>query len=780
MKKVYLCILAIIVIGGCFLVLRLKQNQTEQSSYIKEISNEGKTKDKPYLTAGDKANVIGTQDGLFPDMGGHVPREMGGVWTHPIKLADGYWLKISDDTQPNGVWLMSADEFITYPHGSEFCYHNALNGLDVKRFQFVPNHEKGVIIDYTVENRTAQTRKILFDFVLKTDLSPVWFSKENGIIDYPDQLTWDDSNEMFYAHDSLQSWCMVWGTNNPIISYETDFSGPVETAGQGRNGLIRTSLTIDPGKNKTLSFVISGSENSHTGAVSCYQTLFSQKNQLLSNKLKSFDSLLNTSKIMLPDKQLETAYNWVKINTRWLELDLDNFGHFLGAGAIEYPWLFGCDNSYAQQGVLAIGDFELAKSTLTSLKNISEQVNGNGRIIHEMSSNGYVYNKGNTQETAHFIIATWKTFLWTGDMTFLRKMYPYVKKGINWLTIDMDTNRNLFPEGYGIMEVRGLNAELIDVAVYTQQALAAASSMAEIFDERELSTDYAIRAATLKDKINSEFWDDRESIYCDFYGSKEQAVSVTTGAIQQLESETSAYKSIISFYKSLMADFKAIPDGVQRGWFTNKNWVITTPMETAIAPEEKAIRSLNKIRNEHCGEYGPYLSAVERKSMMTISTGVQAVSEAQYGRTDECLWYMNLIASTLNQTLPGSINEMMPDYGCPVQAWTIYGLAVPLITHIFGVNPDAYHKTVILSPSLPSAWDNISLENQKVGTNSYDIQVKKANGKMTYIIKSKENDWNNVLMIKGLSGNSYELNGKIMTAANDSITLIGTENIVRF
>ncbi len=45
--------------------------------------------------------------------------------------------------------------------------------------------------------------------------------------------------------------------------------------------------------------------------------------------------------------------------------------------------------------------------------------------------------------------------------------------GLKWLLTDMDQNENLFPAGYGIMEVLGLNAEVIDVAVYTQQALEA-------------------------------------------------------------------------------------------------------------------------------------------------------------------------------------------------------------------------------------------------------------------------------------------------------------------
>src|SRR5215213_10294661 len=50
------------------------------------ISNQGKNPTDPYVAAGDRAYLIGTQDGNFPDLGGHVPGEMGGLWVHPIKL----------------------------------------------------------------------------------------------------------------------------------------------------------------------------------------------------------------------------------------------------------------------------------------------------------------------------------------------------------------------------------------------------------------------------------------------------------------------------------------------------------------------------------------------------------------------------------------------------------------------------------------------------------------------------------------------------------------------
>src|SRR5579863_3629816 len=60
------------------------------------ISNQGRNREQPYVTAGDRAYLIGTQDGNFPDMGKHVPGEMGGLWLPPIKLVDGFQAQVTD------------------------------------------------------------------------------------------------------------------------------------------------------------------------------------------------------------------------------------------------------------------------------------------------------------------------------------------------------------------------------------------------------------------------------------------------------------------------------------------------------------------------------------------------------------------------------------------------------------------------------------------------------------------------------------------------------------
>ena len=133
------------------------------------------------------------------------------------------------------------------------------------------------------------------------------------------------------------------------------------------------------------------------------------------------------------------------------------------------------------------------------------------------------------------------------------------------------------------MEVYGLNAELIDVAVYTQQALEAAARIAEVLNDTDAKDRYRKLAADLREKIDQRFWIEQDGTYADFYGSRSQAVSAAEGAIKQIglkgaDKLTRRDKDLIAHYERLKAEFSAMPD--TRGWITNKNWVVATPMET--------------------------------------------------------------------------------------------------------------------------------------------------------------------------------------------------------
>ncbi|MHB2018341.1 MAG: hypothetical protein ACYCW6_15445, partial [Candidatus Xenobia bacterium] len=67
-----------------------------------------------YVAAGRRAYVIGAQDGSFPAVGhSHLVGEMGGVWVHPIKIANGFCL--GRRRQGAIEWLPPATSYAVTP-----------------------------------------------------------------------------------------------------------------------------------------------------------------------------------------------------------------------------------------------------------------------------------------------------------------------------------------------------------------------------------------------------------------------------------------------------------------------------------------------------------------------------------------------------------------------------------------------------------------------------------------------------------------------------------------
>ena len=759
----------------------LRSQDDYATAILAGISNQGRNQTEPYVTAGDRAYLIGTQDGNFPDMGDHVPGEMGGLWVHPIKLIDGFWATVTDSVTGQDAALSKSTEFVNYPYGNRLRYGPILDSLEIERFQFSPDGQPGVIVEYTFANGADRKRRLTFQLSVKTDLRPVWFSERLGITDAQDTVAWETTKHLFIARDTQHPWFAVWGAVPSAGAEPVPHPEPIHTSGMGVTAASRYRVSVEPHGSSTLTFVFAGSATARKAAENAYAYLARHHLSLLARKKEHYATLLERARVRIPDHRLQEVYNWVKVNAEWLVRDVPGMGRGLSAGFMEYPWWFGTE-TYSLQAMLAAGNPDLAKKTLRLLKNQSTRTNGNGRIVHEVTTNGAVSNPGNTQETAQFILTVGKVIQWTGDLGFGRVMYPAMKQGLHWLLTDMDRDRNLFPGGYGITEILGLNAELIDVAVYTQQALIATARLARILGEPKTAQHYQHLASELATRINERFWVPEEGSYTDFYGTRAQAISAAEGAVKQIglkgaDKLTQRDRELIGYYEGLKAKFSAMPDS-SRGWITNKNWVITTPMEMGIAPRARAVQLLDKIRKEDVGDYGPYLSAVDQQAMMTISTGAQAVSEANYGRTDQALWYVDKIVQTFNRKLPGSISEMMPDYGCFVIAWTSYGIVLPLIQHVFGIQPDAVNKTVVFDPHLPTGWEDMSIEDLPVGTNLVSFSRAKTGRGIEYRVDAKQTGWSFILKGKALPGTRYYVNGRPVAFTAAGIRMNGRRNRV--
>lgn len=725
-----------------------------------------------YVCAGNRTYIIGTQDGDFPDFGHHQPDEMGGLWNHPIKLLDGFWLHLStwaegtagsggaaSSAASAGRWLDKAATFHNYPYYNRFTYSLPEMGVEAERHQFCPDDEEGFVITYTLRDTTGKGSKLLTRFVAHTDLSPVWFSEQGGIVGSEDEGEYDSVDGVFRARDRANPWFVQFGSDAPCIEAEhsREALGPRVTAGQGMSAALAYAVDIPAGGQAQLRFFIAGSCTSAEAAKGTYAKLAAEHAALLEGKRVRYERLLGKAAVSIPDAKLQYVFDWVKFHTDWLVREVPGIGRGLGAGLPEYPWWFGCDNSYALLGLLPVGQQQLALETSDLIRTFSEQMNGNGRIIHELTTAGLIVNPGNTQETPHYIQCTWELFEWTGDIEFLRRAYPTVKLGLEWLLGEMDPDGDLLPEGYGITEIEGLNVELIDSAVYLWSALLAAAKMAVLFQEPGLADHYTRTAEQLGRKINRDLWVESEGLYADamapvhkvvermpVYIERARGMGAEPAAIEMEQMLQQLGDSAGQAGGSGDGNGSGIADE-ERAWLF-KNWVINTPMEVGLAPQEQAIRALDRMGTaEFTGPWGTYLSGMYQTQMMTISTGVQAVAEARYGRMDEALRYMQQIASTFNVRLPGSISEMSPDYGCFVQAWTNYGIVWPLLRHMFGIRPESYWKKLHLRPRLPSSWRQAAVRDVEIGlgecANKLDLSIELGNKQDKYELELQADGW---------------------------------------
>ncbi|HZC34186.1 MAG TPA: hypothetical protein VE242_01165, partial [Chthoniobacterales bacterium] len=172
-------------------------------------------------------------------------------------------------------------------------------------------------------------------------------------------------------------------------------------------------------------------------------------------------------------------------------------------------------------------------------------------------------------------------------------------------------------------------------------------------------------------------------------------------------------------------------------------WTNATPMETSIAPVQDATIAFPTLESsQFTGTTGFYqqaqsLPAIQgNRQASAVNTGVMAVAEANYGRMDESLRYVSLVANELDVEQPGALPELFdsPDYkyfppfggAMVMQAWSSYGIHWPLVTLFLGIKPDAPARSLSVVPDLPGSWNELSVHNLRVGSDQIAVSVRRA------------------------------------------------------
>jgi glycogen debranching enzyme len=719
---------------------------------------------KRYVAAGDRAYIVGTQDGGFPGMGFHISGQMNGVWAHPLKLLDSYAFFLDGSAFP------AATKFTSGPGFVQLDYPATSDGWQVSQTEFAPDGLPVALIRLRIHNvSNAPSTRLTFQPTSEILPAYPWSSttQTSDSLDQADLVTFDPriSGLVFQDPPTSEDPTKQWYA---VAAGAVKQSGPQDTVqfsgassllehlgpfGKRASGQLSWQVTVAPGSTVNLWVAIAGTNTNKAEAYGALLFGLFDPQALLRQKIQSRLDVLAQSDAQIPDPTIQDAFNWAKFNLadmRRIVTDaqirdtmegtvypaplaffplLSGFG----AGYPDYPWFFTTDGAFTTYGLTATGQWDEAKNHLQTLREVSIAVNKTtGKLLHEIVTDGSIYfgtvgQPGDVQETAQFASAVATLWRWSGDDAFLDENYDFINRGLHYITSVLDTNNDGWPEGSGIEESTGMGAEKLDVAVYTIRALNDLEEMAAKKGDLPTRNFARHKARELSRKFDGDWWEPDLGLFADSLALDHQVMDDPNQTLGP-----APINKLQTFF-----------------------WINAIPMEADIAlPEhaEIAFQTLESARFTDLavddptsgGFYqqgrGPNIAGTFQAS--AVNTGVMAVAEANYGRTDLSLQYATFIAKELDREQPGALPELFPsldyDYfqvfpkrAMVMQAWSSYGVEWPVVYDYLGIRPDLPQCEISIIPQLPSAWPNLSINNVRIGNGTVSVSTSHAGNQYT-------------------------------------------------
>ena len=446
-----------------------------------ELSTSDQLNTRRYVSAGDRAYVMGFQDGRFYAQGWHVTGEMGGVWSQPLKLLDGLWFGVGDD------WLGPATTFTSGWGYTRMRFPDA-EGLEVSRTDFAPDGLRAVLFGLRLRNPGASAKTVDVKVDVHSEVMShypwAWTTPDAGAFNLNDTGSFDDDTLVFHdtgtPHPNAgpHDWVAVvgstpdpqdgeagpghWGPQGPPVLCESEAQfwcdeGPF---GEGTGGQLRHEVTVPAGGERTVWVAVAGSDEGAAAARSQLRAALADPDAALAAKQESRERAARYSKVTLPaDERLAEGIDWGKQNILDLTQRADrlqvrdvNEGKdypppagtvphvgWIGAGYPDYPWIFATDAEYTAFAAVAAGQFEGIVEHARALRDVSVILNGDsGKVVHEVVADGSVYfgnleHAGNTDETAKFPSLVALLWRWTGDNALRRDLYPFAVRNMRYV-----------------------------------------------------------------------------------------------------------------------------------------------------------------------------------------------------------------------------------------------------------------------------------------------------------------------------------------------------------
>ncbi len=622
----------------------------------------------PTYLAGRRMYAIGAVGGgIVPFGDEHIVGKMGGIWAHPWRVLAGWRALLIDST---GTRVLDhADECVQAWSHIERRWQGA---VDVTWCEWIAPAAPIAYVELRLHNNSSERWQGAIQLSAQFDIRACWFG---GVELGPTQIRTTD--------DGVQASPGDW-TSGPGAALGSA-PAPSQCSHGGSHAYLSYAIELAPDQQRQIVIALVAE---HTGGAERAQAqladALAHADDHRQQQLSGYQHVLSSGvQFHSPDAQLNSAWSLAKVNLHALEAEYPPaLGRYFLAGLPEYPQFFGCDTTYTVPGAVAAGFRDTSKSALEQLAQVAWQQCG--RVPHELTTNGRIFNSGNLQETPQFVLAVWDYVCWSGDRDFLERMYPRCREGlIDYVLQAHSWQGTPYLWGDGMVERTGMGIFKLDVQCYAIAALHTLATMAQRLGRTSEAAQYRAKANTLHQALEAEWWLSDAGMYAD----------------------------------SRHSDGQLQLDG---------HWTVILPVQLGIAAPHRAAQVLDNVLRGYVNQWGLMHTRERDERVWTLPTGLLVLALCRHGHMERAVQYLKAIAATSDSGILGALEELIPAGLCFVQLWSAGLLLEGVLSGVAGVRPDALEHRINLDPQLPPTWERLALTDLHIGAHRIDLSIEPA------------------------------------------------------
>ena len=640
-------------------------------------------------------SAVGTRAALFGNESGNFE-----AWVYPLKILRDFHLRFHIDGRIVPAESLARTVSVR-PESSTILY--ASDTFQVRETLFVPVTEPGAVV--MIEVKTTDPLEI--EIVFERDFQLEWPAALGGTY-----LHWDSNLHAFVLGEELKKYSALVGSPSGVMSeteYSTNYSMSSENA----------FLLGPSSKGKDMKLVvIAGSTNGQNEAEDNYQKLSGNYGALLRDSADYYRQYLNrTVNLVLPDEELQQAYDWSRVSV------IQGMVHnpFLGTGLIAgyrtsgtsqrpgFAWFFGRDALWTSFALNAEGDFAGTKTALEFLTGFQR---ADGKIPHEIAQSAslvnwfkdYPYGFASADATPLYVIAMNDYVVHSGDVEFASGKWDNLFRAYQFLksTYNADGLPRNFGFGHGWVEggpLLPVETELYQSSLGAE-ALHALSNLAHLAGKEDVGRQIDQEYSHQKNLVNDKFWSEGKKTFSFALDANQHQVEIPS------------VLATVPLWFDLLEDSRVQPT-----------------IDKLADPDHQTDWGM-RIISSQSPLYNP--GGYHFGSVWPLFTGWASVGEYRYHRPQPA--YSNLRSNAL-LSLDGSLGHITEvlsgDYyeplstSSPQQIWSAAMVVSPTLKGMFGLEVDAISHRLHLSPHIPADWKSFEIGNVHVGNVVLDLRYQR-------------------------------------------------------